>query len=70
MTSRYEAIAAIIAGTGHNHYPTTALQENAGGIGDSTASILHQGNAGRTTGDRKPVGLGHLRGREKFDHGH
>src|SRR3974390_1213238 len=70
MTSRYEAVAAIIAGTGHNHYPTTALQENDGGIGDSTASILHHSHAGRNPGDRKPVCLGQRRGREKFDHGH
>ena len=62
-----EAVAAIVAGAGHDHH-AAALQHGGDGIGDRAAGIFHQVDAGRAAGDGQPVGLGHLGGGEEFDH--
>ena len=67
MPRRDKAVAAVIAGPGHDHH-AAALQHGADRIGHRAAGILHQLDAGGAAGDGQPVGFGHFGSGEQFDH--
>jgi hypothetical protein len=66
QSRRYETVTAIVTRTGDHNDPRALLCGR--GVSDRAARILHEVDTWRAAGDRRPVGLGHLGGGEKFDH--
>ena len=65
-----KTIAAIVAGTCHDHDPAPGRVATRYGVGHRSAGGFHQINARRSGRDREPIRFGHFGGGQQFDHRH